>query len=145
MPFALLRSCTISGSSACLFIADYSVHLHMCCISCHILCQCDVFLFVVLQTTEFTSKRLTDDAMITITVTLVKIPEPDQCVQLYNIIFRRVMRHLKMQQVGRNYFDATRPVRIPQHKYVYILLSVYPSVLIFKLMFVCHLGRHLVI
>jgi aubergine-like protein len=79
---------------------------------------CQLFLPIRLPQvkTEFTSKRLTDGVLITITVTLVKVLEADQCVQLYNIIFRRVMRHLKMQQVGRNYFDATRPIKIPQHK-----------------------------
>ncbi len=66
---------------------------------------------VVLQCT-----RKTDGAAITITIKLVGMVRYVQCFQLFNIIFRRVMRSLDLTQVGRNYYDPHSPIAIPQHK-----------------------------
>ncbi|KAK3090400.1 hypothetical protein FSP39_011581 [Pinctada imbricata] len=74
------------------------------------------------QETKLTSKRLTDGAMITITVRLTKVVPPEQCVPLYNIIFRRIMHILEMVQVGRYYYNPKTPSAVPQHK-----LEVWPG------------------
>eukprot|EP00795_Rhopilema_esculentum_P012740 gene12740-3467_t len=70
------------------------------------------------DTKMLTSTRKTDGAEIRLTITFVKHldPEDRQCMQLYNIMFRRVMRILEMSQVGRYYYNPNQPVPIPQHK-----------------------------
>ena len=62
------------------------------------------------------STRKTDGAPITITITLVAMVRYAQCFQLFNVIFRRVLRALDLTQVGRNYYDPHSPIAIPQHK-----------------------------
>ena len=60
--------------------------------------------------------RKTDGANITITITLVAMLQYVQCLQLFNVIFKRVMRSLDLAQVGRNYYDPHCPIALPQHK-----------------------------
>lgn len=62
------------------------------------------------------SKRITDGATIELTLTLVKVLDPTQCIQLYNIVLRRIMKLLEMSQVGRYYYDPKRPSPIPEHR-----------------------------
>ena len=62
------------------------------------------------------SIRKTDAAQISITITLVAMVHYAQCLQLFNVIFRRVMRALELTRVGRNYYDPHNPIAIPQHK-----------------------------
>ncbi|KAL3877253.1 hypothetical protein ACJMK2_034986 [Sinanodonta woodiana] len=83
-----------------------------------------LFLPIELPTnpTIFISDRPTDGAKISITVRLVKVLPPDSCVQLYNIIFRRIMSILEMVQVGRYFYNPKTPTSIPQHK-----LEVWPG------------------
>lgn len=69
-------------------------------------------------TLTFSAVRPTDGANITISVTLVAVVQCGDCVQLFNVIFKRVFRALEMKQVGRNYYDPSCPVAIPQHKSV---------------------------
>ena len=45
-----------------------------------------------------------------------------QCIQFYNILFRRVMQTLKMCQMNKNYYDPTLGHMIPQHK-----LEIWPG------------------
>lgn len=66
--------------------------------------------------TVLESERKTDGSKVTVTVTLTRTVPPDDCLQLLNIIFRRVMKHLQLKQVGRYYYDPNRPAAIPQHK-----------------------------
>ena len=68
------------------------------------------------KTISFTAVRPTDGANITISVTLVAIVQYNDCLQLFNVIFKRVLRALEMKQVGRNYYDPSSPIAIPQHK-----------------------------
>jgi len=70
------------------------------------------------KTKVLTSTRKTDGAEITITISFVKHLDygDRQCMHLYNIIFRRVMKILDMTQVGRYYYNPKTPVPIPQHK-----------------------------
>jgi len=62
------------------------------------------------------STRITDGATVELKITLVKILAPTECLQLYNIVLRRVMKVLEMSQVGRYYYDPKRPAPIPQHR-----------------------------
>jgi len=62
------------------------------------------------------SKRITDNTTVELTITLVKVLDQTECIQLYNIVLRRVMKLLEMSQVGRYYYDPKRPCPIPQHR-----------------------------
>lgn len=70
------------------------------------------------QVTEVYSVRKTDDVQIRITITLTNElpPSSPQVMQVYNIIFRRVLAMIEMKQIGRNYFNPALSVDIPQHK-----------------------------
>lgn len=67
-------------------------------------------------TTIVESQRKIDGSTVKVTVTLTRVVPPDDCLQLLNIIFRRVMNLLQLKQVGRYYYDPNRPASIPQHK-----------------------------
>ncbi|XP_061669296.1 piwi-like protein 1, partial [Syngnathoides biaculeatus] len=58
---------------------------------------------------------------IIVTLTNELPPTSPVCLQLY-IIFRRILRLLGMQQIGRNYYDAKDPLSILQHK-----LTIWPG------------------
>lgn len=45
-----------------------------------------------------------------------------ECIQLYNIIFGRIMKELNLVRFGKKNFDPTAPTIIPQHK-----LEVWPG------------------
>jgi len=83
-----------------------------------------LFLPIKLQEKEtiLHSMRQTDQSKITIRIKMVKVLPPDACVQLYNIVFRKIMYILKMVQVGRHYYDPHRPANVPQHR-----LEVWPG------------------
>ncbi|XP_035670589.1 piwi-like protein 1 [Branchiostoma floridae] len=68
--------------------------------------------------TEVQSTRKTDGALIKVRITLTNELAPDdrQCLTVYNIIFKNVMRELELKQVGRNYYDPKHPIIIAQHK-----------------------------
>ena len=66
------------------------------------------------------STRSTDGTEVIINITLTNVLEYRECTQLFNIIIRRVLRAIDMQEVGRHYFDKNHPIKIPQHKYVSI-------------------------
>ncbi|XP_048752927.1 piwi-like protein 1 isoform X2 [Ostrea edulis] len=76
------------------------------------------------QVTEVYSQRNSDSAQIRITITRTNElpPSSPQVMQVYNIIFRRVLATIDMKQIGRNYFNPSLSVDIPQHK-----LSVMPG------------------
>lgn len=67
-------------------------------------------------TATFQTSRPTDGTPITMFITLVAVVNYADCVQLFNIIFRRVLRNLELKQVGRHYYDPASPIAIPQHK-----------------------------
>ena len=67
-------------------------------------------------TLTLTGAKQTDNTPVNIYITLVAVLEYSQCVQLFNVIFRRVLRSLEMKQVGRHYYDPSTPIPIPQHK-----------------------------
>nr|XP_035121123.2 piwi-like protein 4 isoform X2 [Callithrix jacchus] len=39
------------------------------------------------------------------------------CIQVFNIIFRKILKKLSMYQIGRNFYNPSEPMEIPQHKY----------------------------
>ncbi|TNN69054.1 Piwi-like protein 1 [Liparis tanakae] len=59
---------------------------------------------------------------ITVTLTNELPPTSPVCIQFYNIIFRRILRMLDMQQIGRNYYNPNDPLNIPQHR-----LTIWPG------------------
>ncbi|KAI6656672.1 piwi B [Oopsacas minuta] len=65
---------------------------------------------------ELESTRPTDGAPIKIKVEKIRILQAKDSLQLFNVIFRRVMRQLQLRQVGRHYYDPIHPINIPQHK-----------------------------
>lgn len=62
----------------------------------------------------FTSKRESDQEIITITVRIVgdMIWGDPHYLQFFNIILRKCYEQLKLKLVGRNYYDAQEKVRI---------------------------------
>ncbi|XP_065830472.1 piwi-like protein 2 [Oscarella lobularis] len=73
--------------------------------------------------TNVTSTQQTDGAVVTISITFVKFVKDDECVFVYNLLLKRVMRCLKMHMIGRHYFDSSAPLLSPQHK-----LEIWPGV-----------------
>ncbi|KAJ8023000.1 Piwi-like protein 2 [Holothuria leucospilota] len=74
------------------------------------------------KVTTFVGHRQTDQMEIKVKVQLVKELEPESCTHLYNVIFKRVMKILQMQQVGRHYYQPKLSITIPQHR-----LEVWPG------------------
>jgi aubergine-like protein len=69
------------------------------------------------ESTQVFSVRKTDGEKITITIRRTNeiMPTDPTCLQLYNIIFKRVLTQNKMNAIGRNYYNPKDAVRIPQH------------------------------
>lgn len=67
---------------------------------------------------EFTvQKRDGDTVKITIKITREVPPGDDQFMQLVNIIFNRIAdKHMGLERIRRDYFDPSKPVKIPQHR-----------------------------
>lgn len=70
------------------------------------------------QVTKLISKRRSDDSDVELTITLTNELPPDSpiCVQLFNVVFRRVLKHIDMTAVGRNYYNVNRVIELPRHK-----------------------------
>lgn len=68
------------------------------------------------QHIDLMSTRQTDGASIKVTISLVDTAKNYDLVQLMNVIFKRVLRALKLQRIGRDYYDANSPLEVPQHK-----------------------------
>ncbi|XP_066267753.1 piwi-like protein 1 [Branchiostoma lanceolatum] len=75
------------------------------------------------QTVVYT-KRKTDDADIRITITLTNEVPPTSpiCLQIYNILFRKFLKNIGMQEINRNYYNPALKVAVEQHK-----LEVWPG------------------
>ncbi|XP_063230017.1 piwi-like protein Siwi [Bacillus rossius redtenbacheri] len=67
---------------------------------------------------EVFSKREGTDAQVRITIRLVgEVDSTDyQYLQVFNILMRKCLRALKLQLVGRNYFDAQAKVAVNEYK-----------------------------
>uniref|UniRef100_A0A8C3PIK8 Piwi-like protein 1 n=1 Tax=Calidris pygmaea TaxID=425635 RepID=A0A8C3PIK8_9CHAR len=73
-------------------------------------------------TEVFSRTRNGEDVKITITLTNELPPTSPTCLQFYNIIFRRLLKMLNLQQIGRNYYNPGDPISIPDHR-----LMVWPG------------------
>ncbi|XP_022111916.1 piwi-like protein 1 [Acanthaster planci] len=74
------------------------------------------------KVTIFKTKGLRDNTEFEVKIQLAKALQPKDCIQLYNVIFRRIMRILSMSQVGRHYYSPDLATMIPQHK-----LEIWPG------------------
>ncbi|CAL1616189.1 unnamed protein product [Knipowitschia caucasica] len=74
------------------------------------------------ETVLCSEMRSGDKVQITVTLTNELPPVSPVCIQFYNIIFKRILRVLKMQQIGRNYYSPNDPLDIPKHK-----LTIWPG------------------
>ncbi|XP_049435036.1 piwi-like protein 1 [Epinephelus fuscoguttatus] len=74
------------------------------------------------ETVLHSETRHGEKVQITVTLTNELPPTSPACLQFYNIIFRRILRILNMQQIGRNYYNPKDPLNIPQHK-----LTIWPG------------------
>lgn len=77
------------------------------------------------KVTMLKSLRQWDQVEVSIKIQLARTLESRDCVQLFNIIFRRVLKILDMKQVGRHYYIPGRSIPIPQHK-----LEVWPGYIV---------------
>uniref|UniRef100_A0A8C4PYR5 Piwi-like RNA-mediated gene silencing 1 n=1 Tax=Eptatretus burgeri TaxID=7764 RepID=A0A8C4PYR5_EPTBU len=64
----------------------------------------------------FTKTRKGEDVKITFTLTSSFPPSSTSTLHLYNIIFKRILRLMDMQQVGRHYYNPKEPIIVPQHR-----------------------------
>lgn len=67
-------------------------------------------------TEVFSQSRQGEVVKITITLTNELPPTSPTCLQFYNIIFRRLLRIMSLQQIGRNYYNPGDPISIPKHR-----------------------------
>uniref|UniRef100_A0A8V5H178 Piwi-like protein 2 n=1 Tax=Melopsittacus undulatus TaxID=13146 RepID=A0A8V5H178_MELUD len=69
-------------------------------------------------------QRRSDGQDVTISIQSTKVLEPssDLCIPFYNVVFRRVMRLLDMQLVGRNFFEPSQALVLQQYR-----LQVWPG------------------
>ncbi|XP_064210077.1 piwi-like protein 1 [Anguilla rostrata] len=74
------------------------------------------------ETVLHSETRHGEKVKITVTLTNELPPTSPVCLQFYNIIFRRVLRMLNMQQIGRHYYNPSDPLNIPQHR-----LTIWPG------------------
>ncbi|XP_021108330.1 piwi-like protein 4 isoform X1 [Heterocephalus glaber] len=58
----------------------------------------------------------------TVTLTRELPSSSPMCIQVFNIIFKKILKKLSMYQIGRNFYKPSEPVEIPQHK-----LSLWPG------------------
>ncbi|NXG47601.1 PIWL1 protein, partial [Psilopogon haemacephalus] len=69
-------------------------------------------------TEVFSKTRNGENVKITITLTNELPPSSPTCLQFYNIIFRRILKMLNLQQIGRNYYNPKDPITIPNHRLI---------------------------
>ncbi|XP_043967319.1 piwi-like protein 1 [Gambusia affinis] len=74
------------------------------------------------ETVLYSETRNKEKVLITVTLTNELPPTSPVCIQFYNLIFRRILRVLNMQQIGRNYYNPNEPHEIRQHR-----LTVWPG------------------
>ncbi|XP_069034662.1 piwi-like protein 1 [Embiotoca jacksoni] len=74
------------------------------------------------ETVLHSETRNGEKVQITVTLTNELPPTSPVCIQFYNIIFRRILRILDMQQIGRNYYNPKDSLDVPQHK-----LTIWPG------------------
>uniref|UniRef100_A0A3P9I4P4 Piwi-like RNA-mediated silencing 1 n=1 Tax=Oryzias latipes TaxID=8090 RepID=A0A3P9I4P4_ORYLA len=74
------------------------------------------------ETVLYSETKSGEKVLITVTLTNELPPTSPVCIQFYNILFKRVLRLLEMQQIGRNYYNPKNPLNIPEHN-----LTIWPG------------------
>nr|XP_012595130.1 piwi-like protein 4 [Microcebus murinus] len=75
------------------------------------------------KVTELSSETKRGETVkMTITLTSELPSSSPVCIQVFNIIFKKILKKLSMYQIGRNFYNPSEPVEIPQHK-----LSLWPG------------------
>ncbi|TSO88073.1 Piwi-like protein 1 [Bagarius yarrelli] len=74
------------------------------------------------ETVLWSESRFQEKVQITVTLTNELPPSSPVCLQFYSIIFRRILKILNMQQIGRHYYNPMDPLNIPQHR-----LTIWPG------------------
>ncbi|KAM6930622.1 piwi-like protein 1 [Xenentodon cancila] len=74
------------------------------------------------ETVLHSETRNGEKVQITVTLTNELPPTSPVCTQFYNIIIKKVLKLLNMQQIGRNYYNPEDPLNVPQHK-----LTIWPG------------------
>ncbi|XP_036885668.1 piwi-like protein 4 [Sturnira hondurensis] len=75
------------------------------------------------KVTELSSETRRGEAVkMTITLTQELPASSPVCIQVFSIIFKKILKKLSMYQIGRNFYKPSEPVEIPQHK-----LSLWPG------------------
>ncbi|MXQ94554.1 hypothetical protein E5288_WYG003457 [Bos mutus] len=75
------------------------------------------------KVTELSSETQRGETVkMTITLTRELPASSPVCIQVFNIIFKKILKKLSMYQIGRNFYKPSEPVEIPQHK-----LSLWPG------------------
>ncbi|KAI5277620.1 Piwi-Like Protein 4 [Manis pentadactyla] len=75
------------------------------------------------KVTELSSETQRGET-VKMTITLMReLPASSPvCIQVFNIIFRKILKKLSMYQIGRNFYKPSETLEIPQHK-----LSLWPG------------------
>ncbi|XP_078401913.1 piwi-like protein 4 isoform X2 [Cetorhinus maximus] len=70
------------------------------------------------QVTKVTS-MMKDGQIVNITIALTsEFPQDSpMCIQFFNITIKKVLKMLSMYQIGRNFYNPSTPIQIPQHRY----------------------------
>ncbi|XP_009996166.1 PREDICTED: LOW QUALITY PROTEIN: piwi-like protein 2 [Chaetura pelagica] len=76
------------------------------------------------QPLSLKAQRLSTKEDITITIQLTKVLEPSSplCIPFYNTVFRRVMKLLDLELIGRNFFEPAQATVLQQYR-----LQVWPG------------------
>ncbi|KAF5926089.1 hypothetical protein HPG69_010111 [Diceros bicornis minor] len=75
------------------------------------------------KVTELSSETQRGETVkMTITLTRELPASSPVCIQVFSIIFKKILKKLSMYQIGRNFYKPSEPVEIPQHK-----LSLWPG------------------
>ncbi|XP_029341114.1 LOW QUALITY PROTEIN: piwi-like protein Siwi [Acyrthosiphon pisum] len=69
-------------------------------------------------TFELISTRCSDDKIVTITVKFTNITETGDYanIQVFNLLLRKCLRHLKLKMIGRHFYDPDAKIDMIQHK-----------------------------
>ncbi|XP_044296633.1 piwi-like protein 1 [Varanus komodoensis] len=67
-------------------------------------------------TEVFSQTRQGETVKIAITLTNELPSTSPTCLQFYNIIFRRLLKIMNLQQIGRNYYNPNDPINVPKHR-----------------------------
>ncbi|KAJ8893858.1 hypothetical protein PR048_006459 [Dryococelus australis] len=72
--------------------------------------------------TYLTSTHPASDVTVTISVQFKRQKRLGECIHLYNVLFKRIMKELQMSRHGRHHFNPKDAQVIPQYK-----LEVWPG------------------